>query len=126
MKKIIILAISLLLVSTGASFAGTQTATADGDAIAIPAGSAGGGAMDFNPSSSTTISVTTFATRFEIISGSQKNNTDDGMEYGVVSWDNAVYQRNLQTDNTITASTGTIVTANDTFVNKAGNTCPDS
>jgi len=101
MKKIIIAMISLFMIISFTTIvsATTVTTTTGGAAVAI-------GSITFNPSPSTVMSVTTIDDEFVITSASAKTTTDNGIEYGIDSSSNALYQKTQETDGAVTATSG--------------------
>jgi hypothetical protein len=126
MKKIIIALLSLFMIvsfTTMASAGGPLTNTA-GATLSLPDSGAGPG-ITFSPSPSTLLSAWTSATNFTLISASSKTTTDNGIEYGIDSDSNTIYQKIQATDSAVTATTSaTALPAG--FKDKAGNDAPTS
>jgi len=127
MKKMIIAIVSLFMIMSFITLASAATVTAtsaSGGAAITLADSGAGPGVTFNPSPSTLISAATNATLFTITAASSKTTTANGIEYGVISGSNAMYQMTQAADNAVTASTtpGSLPSAN--FKDKNGNTAP--
>ena len=125
----IICAIMLSFVSTIA-FAGTTTAqTKAGDPITVDGSTntCAGPNLSFTPSSSTLISATTSDTEYTVTSASSKTTKATGMEFGIDSSSNAMYQKQQAVDNAITdTDSAAILPTPANWKNKAGNTAPTS
>ena len=98
----IICAIMLSFVSTMA-FAGAITSASAGASVALTDSGAGPG-LTFTPSPSSFVSVFASDTAFTITSASAKTTTDNGIEYGILSSSNAMYQQVQAEDRTVTAT----------------------
>ena len=128
MKKnimIIVYALMLSFVSTMV-FAGNTAAPAPADAgnpITILGTSATcpGPSLTFTPSPATLISASTSGTAFTITSASGKTTTANGIEYGILSSRNQMYQRIQTTDNDVTDTASAIALPGTDWKDKAGN-----
>ena len=127
MKKMIIAILSLFMIMSFVTLASAATArTTSGGAAITLADSGAGPGVTFNPSPSTVMSVATSATNFTIIGASSKTTEDNGIEYGVISGSNAMYQMTQANGGAVTATTstapGSLPSAD--FKDKNGNTAP--
>lgn len=129
MKKItyiLAMVACIFLIAINPALAGNNTQT-DGEGDLTVSDSTGltGGDMVFTPSPSTTISCSTDANNYTIISGSTNNKADVGALYGIISSNSSVYKNALTADNTVVAtSSTTTLTAggNANWEDKNGNT----
>jgi hypothetical protein len=118
MKKIIMTILGLFIII---SFATTASAV-DGAAITF-------GTLTFNPSASTSITAMTTAPAdttpsYTIISGSSKAG-ENGIEYGIVSAYNVIYQRTTASATFAIAEAGNVATlTGDSWETKSGSTPP--
>ena len=129
MKKMIIAILSLFMIMSFVTLASAATVTAtsaSGGAAITLADSGAGPGVTFNPSPSTVMSVATSATNFTIIGASSKTTEDNGIEYGVISGSNAMYQMTQANGGAVTDTTstapGSLPSAD--FKDKNGNTAP--
>ena len=120
MNKLTVAFITLFMIlsfTTMASAAGPFTSTGTGIAITFTSSGAGP-ALEFTPSPSTLISGITTATTFTAVAASSKTTTENGIEYAVISTENAMYQKVQATTATVTPAAATL---DSDFLDKAGN-----
>ena len=123
MKKIIIAIMSLFMIMSFATMAaaGATAETSTGGADVVIGGTSDtGGALTYNPSPSTLMSVQSSATSFTVISASSKTTTDTGIEYGIKSSETDIFQMRQATDYDVTTPTSATVLGG-SFKDKAGN-----
>ena len=123
MKKIIIAIMSLFMIMSFATMAAAGPAaetTTGGADVVIGGTSDTGGALTYNPSPSTVMSVKSLATSFTIISASSKTTTTTGIEYGIKSSETDVFQMRQATDGEVSTPTSATELGG-TFTDKAGN-----
>ncbi|MDA3918359.1 MAG: hypothetical protein PF690_15485 [Deltaproteobacteria bacterium] len=123
MKKIIMAILGLFIII---SFATTASA-ADGAAISISDAGGTGGALDFNPSSSTSIGAFTAENTFTIVAASTKAG-ENAIIYGVISTENVIYQASVDLSDTSvtlpTSATALPTTDTSDWKTKSGSTPP--
>ena len=123
MKKITIAILSLCMVisfTTMALATGAENNSTGGTLTIV---SDTGPGLTFNPSPSTVMSSFTSGTEYTIIAASSKTTADNGIEYGVVSSSNSVYQMKQATKEVCQTAAATLPTG---FKDKAGTGAPQS
>lgn len=126
MKKIMIAILGLFMIMSFATMvsAETQTGTTSSRSLTFAASNTPGPPITFTPSPSTLMSVTTSDVAFSITAASSKTTTDTGLEYGILSSSNAVYQMAQAANNAVTATTSATALPSTSFQDKDGNTAP--
>jgi len=126
MKKMIIAIMTVFLIMSFTTMvsAEVQTSSSAGAGITFAASNTSGPSITYTPSPSSLVSAFTSATAFTITGGSGKTTTSNGIEYGVVSSENAMYQRVQATSNTVTAADSATSLPGSNWKDKAGNTAP--
>ncbi len=122
MKKIIIAILALFMVVSFTTIATAETdaTTTGGEALELAGTNDPGPAFSFSPSPSTIMAVDTGENTYAATSASIRTTTDTGIEYGVLSTSNDMFQMAQAADNAVQAPTDAS-TLPDGFVNRAGN-----
>lgn len=99
------------------------TSMADGVlTFTVTAGTCPGPNLTYTPSPSTLMSSTSIATAYTITAASSKTDTDNGMEYGILSTSEGYFQRKQATDNDVTPTDDAtaLPTGGDPWLDKNG------
>ncbi len=123
MKKIMTLIFALFIVASfsTAAIAEDVDGASSGGAITFNATNTSGPAVTYTPSPSTIIAASTSDVAYAITSASGKTDTDNGIEYGILSSSEQIYQRTQATANDVTATTSATALPGTSWKDKAGN-----
>jgi len=121
MKKIIIAILGFFVIISFTTPVSADEATTGTIGAEITITAAGTGPdMSFTPSPSTIISTFTSDTTYTITTGSTKAG-DNCIEYGIISTDNNMYQREVATSGSVAAATSATALPGSGWADKGGN-----
>ena len=122
MKKYIMVIIFALMLSFVSTMAFADAVTSGSVGAAITMTDAVGPDLVFTPSPSTFISVWVADTTFTIVSHSGKTDSTNGIDYGILSTNNAMFQRQQTADaSTATPASSATALPGSGWTDKAGN-----